>query len=248
MRQLTADTIIKIKSTRPELTGDTKIRLSRVIGLKEWHDYLIQDFRDKTATGTVRRWADGKLHEKTDKGWRVLPHHREYNVVRNKKEEKKNRKNPQPSGVATQQQFDNFIDELFNNPHLREPKAVRMPDLNRKLSKQIGIDKNTSFIFSSRYFHVSPARKAAEGQDLRKEEYKEIPSIIKNAKQAILTQNNGGFKLLFADKKDPDKVNKLIFNKTDRGNFVINVSKVDKRNAFDNKKEKVVGEGVAPSI
>lgn len=248
MRQLTADTIIKIKSTRPELTGDTKIRLSRVIGLKEWHDHLIQDFRDKTATGTVRRWSDGKLHEKTDKGWRVLPHYREYNVAQNKHEDKKNRKTPQPSGVATQKQFDNFIDELFNNPQLREPKAVRLPDLNRKLMKQIGLDKNTSFIFSSRYMHISPARKGQRNQDLRKEEYKEIPNVIKNAKQAILEKGTGDFKLLFPDKQNPNKVNKIILSKMNRGNFIVTVGKVDKGNAYEPQKIKVVGEGVAPSI
>ena len=114
--------------------------------------------------------------------------------------------------------------------------------------KQIGLDKNTSFIFSSRYHHISPQRKAAEGQDLRIEEYKELPEVIKNAKQAMLPRKSGGFKLLFPDKKDPTKVNKVIFNKTNRGNYIINVSKVDKYNGFDPKTEKVVGEGVAPSI
>lgn len=254
MRKLTADTVIRVRkpqptpAKRPPLTGDTRIRLDKIIGLREWHEELVQDFRDKTATGTVRRWSDGKLHEKTNKGWRVLPHNREYNVVNNEKEENRNRKIPNPSAVATQKQFDQFIDELFYNPKLREPKAVRLPDMNRKLKKQIGIDKNTSFIFSTRYHHISPQRKAQEGQDLRIEEYKELPKIIKNAKQAILTRNNGGFKLLFADKKDPTKINKIIFNKTNRGNYIINVSKVDKYNGFDAKKEKVVGEGVAPSI
>lgn len=232
-----------------ELTGGTKIRLSQIKGLREWRERLALDKHGKPVpVGEVRRWADGKLHEKTHKGWTVVAHSKEYNVTRNEKEEKKNKKSPQPSSIASQKQFDDFIDSLFANPHLREPKAVRLPDLNRQLMKQIGLDKNTSFIFSSRYFHISPARKAGEGQDLRREEYKEIPDVIKNAKQAILTRNNGGFKLLFRDKANPDKVNKIIFNKTIRGNFIINVSKVDKRNAYIPKIEKVVGEGVAPSI
>lgn len=255
MRELTGATKIRIKGLLPlprkrELTGDTRIRLSQIKDLKDWREKLIKDYRDPTPTGTVRRWTDGKLHEKTNKGWRVLPHNKENNVINNSNEEKRNRKIPSPSGVATQKQFNRFVDELFKNPKLREPRAVRLPDVNRKLKKQIGIDKNTSFIFSTRYHHISPQRKAAEGkgQDLRIEEYKELPEIIKNAKQAILTRNNGGFKLLFADKKDPGKVNKIIFNKTNRGNYIINVSKVDKYNGFDPKTEKVVGEGVAPSI
>lgn len=126
MRTLKADTIIKIKKPRPELTGDTKIRLSRIIGLKEWHDNLIQD--------------------------------------------------------------------------------------------------------------------------LRKEEYKEIPNVIKNAKQAILEKGTGDFKLLFPDKQNPNKVNKIILSKMNRGNFIVTVGKVDKGNAYEPQKIKVVGEGVAPSI
>ena len=231
------------------LTADTKIRLSQIVDLKDWHAQLIQDKHGpKVETGTVRRWSDGKLHEKTNNGWRVVPHNKEYNVVRNKSEEKKNRKTPTPSAQSSQKQFDDFVDELFLNPHNTKPKAIRLPDMSRYLKKQLGIDKNTSFIFSSRYFHISPARKATENQELRKDEYKQIPQVIKNAKQAILTRKNGGFKLLFKDTQNPDKINKIIFNKTNRGNFIINVSKVDKYNAYDPKTEKVVGEGVAPSI
>lgn len=232
-----------------KLTADTKIRLSQIVDLKEWHAQLVLDKHGpKVQTGTVRRWADGKLHEKTNNGWKVVAYNKEYNVVRNTKEEKKNRKTPQPSAEVTQKQFNDFVDDLFVNPHLDKPKAVRLPDMSRHLKKQLGIDKNTAFIFSSRYFHISPARKAGEGQDLRREEYKQLPEFIRNAKQAILTRKNGGFKLLFKDSQNPDKVNKIIFNKTNRGNFIINVSKVDKRNGFDPKTEKVVGEGVAPSI
>ena len=226
------------------MTGDTRIRLSQIVDLA----LFVKDYRDRTPTGTVRRWSDGKLHEKTNTGWKVVAHSKGYDVERNKKEEKKNRKTPTPSGVATQRQFDNFIDELFENPQLREPKAVRLPDMNKKLMKQIGLDKNTSFIFSSRYMHISPARKGSRNQDLRKEEYKEIPSVLKNAKTAILERGTGDFKLLFPDKQNPNKVNKLILSKTNRGNFIVTVGKIDKGNAYEPQKIKVVGEGVAPSI
>jgi hypothetical protein len=248
MRQLTDDTVIRVKASRPPLTGDTRIRLRQIVDLKDWHDKLIKDFRDKTETGTVRRWSDGKLHEKTNKGWRVLPHYREYNVEQNKHENRKNRKTPKPSDVATQKQFDNFIEDLFNNPNIKEPKAVRLLDLDRKLMKQIGLDKNTSFIFSSRYNHISPARKGQHNQDLRKEEYKEIPNVIKNAKHAYLEKGTGDFKLLFPDKQNPNKVNKIILSKMNQGNFIVTVGKVDKGNAYEPQKTKVVGEGVAPSI
>lgn len=54
-----------------ELTGDTRIRLSQIKDLKAWHRQMIDDGRYKI--GTVNRWNDGKLHEKTVHGWRVLP-------------------------------------------------------------------------------------------------------------------------------------------------------------------------------
>lgn len=139
-------------------------------------------------------------------------------------------------------------DRILNNLQMRTPKAIRLPDLNRKLKKQIGLDKNVMIIFNTKYFHISPERKASEKQALRKEEYKKIPSIIKNARQAILEKGTGDFKLLFDDEQNPHKINKIIFSKTNKGNYILNVSKVDKYNGYDRKKSKVVGEGVAPSI
>lgn len=250
MRVLTGAEIIRIRKPRPVLTGATRIRLSQIRDLPVWHEQLVNDKHDNARVGEVRRWSDGKLHEKREHGWRVLPYSAKYDAVRNEKEEERNESIATPAKPVTEKEFNNFIDTLFANPHTREPKGIKLPVMNRKLMKQIGIETNTAFLFGTRYWHISPARKKKEGkgQDLRIEEYKEIPKVIKNARQAILKKNGGNFKLLFADKQRPYKVNKIIFNKTDRGNYIINVSKVDKNNGFDPKTEKVVGEGVAPSI
>lgn len=57
-----------------ELSGNTRIRLDRIIGLKEWRETLALDKHGKPVpVGEVRRWADGKLHEKMKHGWRVIP-------------------------------------------------------------------------------------------------------------------------------------------------------------------------------
>ena len=40
MRQLTGSTRIRIKRPRPPLTGDTRIRLDRIVGLSDWCGYL----------------------------------------------------------------------------------------------------------------------------------------------------------------------------------------------------------------
>lgn len=67
MRELTGDTRIRIKRPRPELTGDTRIRLSQIKDLADW----VEDKHDKADWGTVREWADGKLHVKTPHGWKL---------------------------------------------------------------------------------------------------------------------------------------------------------------------------------
>lgn len=76
MRTLTADTIIRVRTPRKTpakkpLTGDTRIRLDRIIGLKEWHEQLI---RDADKPGTVNHWkSDNKDHRKQSDGtWPVV--------------------------------------------------------------------------------------------------------------------------------------------------------------------------------
>ena len=77
-----APLLLPQKATRPPLTGDTKIRLSQIVDLAQ----------DKTCgKGTVHRWkSDGKLHEKTAHGWRLL--NTEYEPRENESESKKNEK------------------------------------------------------------------------------------------------------------------------------------------------------------
>lgn len=72
MRELTGHTIIKVRmpQTNPrrrELTGETRIRLSQIKGLKEF----IQDKHSGDPIGTTRTWKDGLEHIKTAHGWIV---------------------------------------------------------------------------------------------------------------------------------------------------------------------------------
>lgn len=242
---LTAETRIRVKAplplpqnaTRLALTGDTKIRLSQIVDLAQ----------DKTCgKGTVHRWkSDGKLHEKTAHGWRLL--NTEYEPRENESESKKNEKKERPKKIISQKDYDEFIDNMFNGTIPKDQTVVRLPAMKPKLMEKLGLDKNANFLFDTRYKHVGPVRKAKEGQDLRKEEYKLIPTVIKKANRAIL-EKNGNFRIVFRDFQNPDKLNKLIFSKLDDGNCIINISKVDKLNAYHKKINRTVGEGVAPSI
>ena len=66
MRTLTADTIIKVKKPRPPLTGDTKIRLSQIVDLKDWALEMAQD--EAAPDGTIHHWSDGD-HIKENGKW-----------------------------------------------------------------------------------------------------------------------------------------------------------------------------------
>lgn len=229
-----------------ELTANTKIRLSQIRDLWTWR--YTQDKHSGAKIGDVRRWKDGRLHEKTTHGWRVLSESGKYNIRTNTKEEKKNKKNHIPARQVTQQEFSKIIDKLFIDTKMRTPEAVKLPQLNRALMKQIGLDRTDTFVFNTRFHHISPARKAEENQLMTKEEYKKIPEVVKNAKFAILDKKSGNFKIVFKDENNPDKYNKLVFGKTNNGNFLVTLGKVDKRNIYDKKTEKIVGTGVAPVI
>ena len=80
MRELTADTIIRVRRPRPEprkreLTGDTRIRLSQIVDLKDWALEMAQD--EAAPEGAVHHWSDGD-HVKKNGKW--VP------VINNKKE------------------------------------------------------------------------------------------------------------------------------------------------------------------
>ncbi|MBO6100109.1 MAG: hypothetical protein J6P07_02090 [Spirochaetaceae bacterium] len=70
MRELTADTIIRVRRPRPEprkreLTGDTRIRLSQIADLKDWALEMAQD--EAAPEGTVHHWSDGDHIKKNGK-------------------------------------------------------------------------------------------------------------------------------------------------------------------------------------
>ncbi len=71
MRELTGDTIIRVRRPRPEprkreLTGDTRIRLSQIVDLKDWALEMAQD--EAAPEGTVHHWSDGD-HVKKNGKW-----------------------------------------------------------------------------------------------------------------------------------------------------------------------------------
>ena len=71
MRQLTAETRIRVRPSLPlprkrELTGDTRIRLSQIVDLKDWALEMAQD--EAAPEGAVHHWSDGD-HVKKNGKW-----------------------------------------------------------------------------------------------------------------------------------------------------------------------------------
>ena len=112
--------------------------------------------------------------------------------------------------------------------------------MNKNLLKQLGIKDNTQFIFKARYPHINPIRKAKEHQDLRKEEYLRIPEAIKNAKEAYIDPVNHNFFITFGDTKNPAMINKIVFNKSSSGNYLVTIGKVNKKDEINSRKNLLV--------
>ena len=186
---------------------------------------LTEDKHSNDKIGTVRRWeSDGKLHIKKEHGWKVLPKSKEYDL----KEYNAHKSSKAVRKITQQTEFDDFVEKLFNSDYKNAPTVVRLPKMNKGLLKTLGLNENTQFIFAAKYPHISPIRKTTEGQALTKEEYKEIPEIIKNAKNAYIDKEKGNFFITFRDKNNSKMINKLVFNKSKNGNYLVTLGKVNK--------------------
>lgn len=220
-----------------ELTADTKIKLSQIKDLADWHQQLVQDKHSPARPGEIRRWSDGKLHEKTKHGWKILSHQENYTLKTDTHKKIQRNINPKHTTAA---QFSDVIEKLYNRDYQNTEQKVRFPDINRSLARQLGVDNTTQFLFSAKYSHISPHRKAGEGQVFRKEEYKKIPEVIKKTKNAYIDTEKKNFIIYFADDKDPTMINKLIFNRSPKGNYLVTLGKVNKRDEMASGKKILV--------
>ena len=96
------------------------------------------------------------------------------------------------------------------------------------------------YLFKDALTHIRPGRKARYGQALRKEEYKMIPNVIREAKEVFIDRVKHNFQIMFSDQKDIDKINKIIFNKDKEGNYLVTIGKVDRGSEVKNIKKSVV--------
>jgi len=149
--------------------------------------------------------------------------------------------------ICKQKEFDKQVDYLYNNNYSKINEITRLPNLNQRLAKQMGLGSIKCFYTKKQMIHSRPTRKAAYNQDLRMDEFKRIPIIIHNSNLLYWDKRNKNFFIPFMDRQDSSKVNKIVFYKDVSGNYAVTVGKVD-ITSMVNKDLIKVGVGVAPTI
>ncbi len=147
----------------------------------------------------------------------------------------------------TQAEFENIIDNIFLGNYKAVPSAIKLPSLQKELIEKLGVSGNF-YLTQKRMKHINPQRKASHNnQDFRKEEYKDILNMIKNAKRAYIDTAKGNFLIAKKDKMNENKANIICFNKDKLGNYIVTIKKVDKVELKKQELEKVEV-GVSPTI
>ena len=151
--------------------------------------------------------------------------------------------------VISDEDFSDIVNLMFLNDYKNIPDIVRLPDLNKELSEKLGLIKETSFVIKKGFSHIRPSRKGSYDQVLSFDEYCNIPRIIREATFAVVDKRFDNFQIVFDDLGgDIEKINKIVFNKDNFGNYLVTVGKVDRRDAFSENQNAVVRVGVAPTI
>lgn len=150
--------------------------------------------------------------------------------------------------IVSDEEFSGIVDSIILNDYKNIPNAIRLPNLNAELSEKLGLEKNSAFILKKSSAHIRPDRKGSYEQALDTEEYREIPQVMRDATFALVDNRVKNFQILFDDKNDIKKINKIVFNKDELGNYLVTVGKVDRRDGISEIDNSVVGVGVAPTI
>ena len=150
--------------------------------------------------------------------------------------------------IISDEEFEDIVDSIILNDYKNIPNSVRLPNLNEQLAEKLGLEKNSAFILKKNATHIRPDRKGSYNQALSTEEYYSIPSVIRTANFVVVDKRTKNFQIVFADNDDSSKINKLVFNKDELGNYLVTVGKVDRRDSLSEENNIVVAVGVAPTI
>lgn len=150
--------------------------------------------------------------------------------------------------IISDEDFSDIVDSIILNDYRHIPNVIRLPNLNAELSEKLGLEKNSAFILKKSSAHIRPDRKNGYGQAFDTEEYRGIPEVIRTANFAVVDNYFKNFQIVFDDKNNNEKINKIVFNKDELGNYLVTVGKVERESAFSEERNSVVAVGVAPTI
>ena len=130
--------------------------------------------------------------------------------------------------LVSNDEFSDFLDKIAKKDYANTPLILKIALLNDTLKAIINKNQNANvFITRARAGHISERRKGRYFQALRMDEQRQIPSILQNAKEAY-TGGGSGFVLPFKDSQNASKINLIVLNSDNKGNFLITAKKIDK--------------------
>lgn len=130
--------------------------------------------------------------------------------------------------VCSDSDFSSYVDMMFSKDYRKIPNIIRLPNLNGKLTQKLHLADVCCYMQKNRFYHINPQRKGSYGQDLRIDEYKQIPQIVRNSKGALFDKKLKNFMLVSQDNQNPEMINTIAFNKDMNGNYLVTVGKKNK--------------------
>lgn len=150
--------------------------------------------------------------------------------------------------IISDEDFSDIVDSIILNDYRHIPNIIRLPNLNAELCEKLGLAKDSAFVMKKSTTHIRPNRKGNYEQAFDTEEYRLIPQVIREANFVLVDKRTQNFQVVFDDKDNISKINKIVFNKDELGNYIVTIGKVDRRDGISEKDNTVVGVGVAPTI
>ena len=149
--------------------------------------------------------------------------------------------------IATQDEYKDFLQKIANKDYANTPEILKITTLNRDLQALINHNQSADvFITRARAGHISESRKGEYNQALSLEEQEQIPAVIHQAKEAY-TGGGNGYVVPFNDTHNANKVNLIVLNSDEKGNFLITAKKINKSDFENPMYQKLARAGVEPA-
>ena len=123
--------------------------------------------------------------------------------------------------IISDEDFSDIVDSIILNDYRHIPNIIRLPNLNAELCEKLGLAKDSAFIMKKSTTHIRPNRKGNYEQAFDTEEYRLIPQVIREANFVLVDKRTQNFQVVFDDKDNISKINKIVFNKDELGNYIV---------------------------